>query len=255
MIDELTLANINLFAVLRNFEDLGGLDDETKRVAAGRDMSIAFQVKDGPEAVLTIRGGKFSLTRGKGKSNIKLYFFSPAHFNKMFEGKAKPLPLKGFTKIGFLTNEFTKLTDRLTYFLKPTEDLLRDPDYQKINTILTANTAFYALAEIGNYDRVGKINASRIEDGVISISVQNGGPAIHITAKDGRLKTAKGPGISPRAYMVFSNIETANAILNGKLDSYTCIGTGDFQVKGFIPMLDNMNKLLYQVPSYLKNEA
>lgn len=252
MIDELTMSNINLFAVLRNLEDLGELDDETKKVAAERNISIAFQVKDGADAVLTIHNGKFSLTRGKGKSNIKLYFFSPAHLNKMFEGKAKPIPLKGFTKISFLTNEFTKLTDRLSYFLKPTENLLQNPVYQKINTILTANTAFFALAEIGNYDRVGKMNASRIDDGVISISVLNGGPAINITAKDGRLQTAKGAGISPRAYMSFSNMETANAILNGKLDSYTCIGTGDFQVKGFIPMLDNMNKLLYQVPSYLK---
>ncbi len=252
MADELTKANINLFAILRNLEDLCELDGETKKLMAAKNISIAFHVKDGPDAVLAIQNGKASLTRGKGKSTIKLFFFSPEHLNKMFDGKSNPIPLKGFTKIGFLKNEFTKLTDRLSYFLKPTDDLLKDPAYLKINTILTANTAFFALAEIGNYDRIGKINAGRIDDGIISISVKNGGPSINITAKAGRLQAAKGAGILPRAYMTFSSVEIANAILNGKKDTYTCIGTGDFQVKGFIPMLDNMNKLLYQVPSFLK---
>lgn len=251
MADELTKANINLFAVLRNLEDLCELDEETKKLVAGKTISIAFKVKGGPNAVISFHNGKASLTRGKGKASIKLYFTSPEHLNKMFDGKANPIPLKGITKIGFLKNEFTKLTDRLAYYLKPTDTLLEDPDYMKINTILTANTAFFALAEIGNTDRIGKMNASRIDDGVISITIKNG-PAINITAKGGTLSAAKGQGDSPRAFMTFSCVKIANAILNGKMDTYTCIGTGDFEVKGFMPMLDNMNKLLYQVPSYLK---
>ncbi|NTV90765.1 MAG: hypothetical protein HGA22_10485, partial [Clostridiales bacterium] len=191
MADELTKANINLFAVLRNLEDLCELDKQTRDLVAGKNISVAFSVKDGPAAVLAVQNGKISLTKGKGKSSIKLFFFSPEHLNKMFDGKANPLPLKGFTKISFLTNEFTKLTDRLAYFLKPTDELLKDPEYLRINTILTANTAFYALSEIGNYDRIGKLNAGRIDDGVILISVLNGGPSICITAKGGKLTTSK----------------------------------------------------------------
>lgn len=251
MADELTKANINLFAVLRNLEDLCELDEETKKLVAGKNISIAFHVKDGPNAVISFKDGKASLTRGKGSASIKLFFTSPEHMNKMFDGKANPIPLKGISKIGFLKNEFTKLTDRLAYYLKPTDQLLENPDYMKINTVLTAHTAFFALAEIGNYDRIGKLNAGRIDDGVISIAVKNG-PAINITAKSGKLTSAKGLGTSPRAFMTFSCVQIANAILNGKMDTYTCIGTGDFEVKGFMPMLDNMNKLLSQVPSYLK---
>lgn len=251
MADELTKANINLFAVLRNLEELCELDEITQKLVAGKSISIAFHVKAGPDAVLSFQNGKAKLARGKGKATIKLYFTSPEHLNRMFDGKANPIPFKGITKLKFLTNEFTKLTDRLAYFLKPTDQLLEDLKYMKINTILTANTAFFALAEIGNYDRVGKMNAGRIEDGVISIAVKDG-PAINITAKSGKLRAAKGKGDSPRAFMSFSSVKIANDILNGKRDTYTCIGTGDFEVKGYMPMLDNMNKLLFMVPSFLK---
>lgn len=252
MPDALTKANINLFAVLRNIEDLCELDEEMKSMIKDKDISIQFSVKDGPQGILSFKNGKCSFKKGNGPCDIKLYFKSPQHFNDMIEGKANPIPLKGFTKINFLKNEFTKITDKLSYYLKPTDKLLKNTSYFKTNTFLTAYAAFFALAEIGNTDRIGKLNASRISDGVISVSVSNGGPAVNITAKGGRLEAQKGIGDSPRAFMTFANMEIANALLNGKLDSYTCIGTGDFHLKGYIPMLDNMNKLLAQVPSYLK---
>ncbi|MGF7057453.1 putative sterol carrier protein [Brassicibacter mesophilus] len=251
MSKELTKANINLFAILRNLEDLCELDSEMKALIKNKNISIQFSVKNGPDGFLTFKNGKCSFKRGKEKCNIKLYFKSPKHFNDMFEGKANPIPLKGFTKLNFLKNEFAKLTEKLTYYLTPTDSLLNDPPYLKINTILTAYTAFFALAQIGNTDTIGKMNASRIPDGTISVSVQNGGPAVHLTVKNGHLETEKGIGEFSRASMTFSSIKIANSILNGKIDSYTCIGSGDFQIKGYIPMIDNMNKLLAQVPSYL----
>lgn len=251
MADQLTKANINLYAVLRNLEDLIELDDEMKGLIKDKDISIYFVVKNGPEALLQFKDGKCSFKEGKGKCNIKLFFKSPEHLNQMFEGKANPIPLKGITKISFLKNEFTKLTDKLAYYLKPTDALLNDAKYFKINTILTAYTAFFALAQIANTDKIGKVNAKRIPDGVISISVLNG-PSINLNVKEGHIEAKKGLGKSPRAFMTFDSIGTANAILNGKIDSYTAIGTGRFVIKGYIPMIDNMNKILAMVPSYLK---
>lgn len=252
MTDKLTKANINLYAILRNLEDLCKLDTEMNELIKGKNISIQFSVNNGPKAVLSFKNNECTFKRGTEKCNIKLYFKSPEHFNAMIEGKANPIPTKGFTKIGFLKNEFIKLTDKLAYYLKPTEELLKNSSYLKINTILSANAAFFALAEIGNTDRIGKLNASRIPNGVISISVLNGGPSLQIISNNGHLETKKGTAVSPRASMIFSDIETANAILNGKIDSYTCIATERLQMKGFIPMLDNLNKLLAQVPSYLK---
>lgn len=252
MTDELTKACINLHSVLRNMEDLCQLDSEAHSLIQDKNISILFSVKDVPKALLSFKNGKCTMVKGEGPHDMKLYFKSPKHFNQMIEGKANPIPLKGFTQINFLKNEFTNLADKLNYYLKPTDKLLKDPDYANINTILTAYTAFFALAEIGNNDKLGKLNASRIPNGVVSISILNGGPSISLIAKQGRLRAKKGVGPNARAMMTFDTLETANGVLNGKLDSYTCIGDGRVAIKGFIPMVDNMNKLLAQVPGYLK---
>lgn len=252
MTDELTKACINLHSVLRNLEDLCQLDSEAYSLIKDKNISIQFSVKDVPKALLSFKNGKCTMVKGEGPHDMKLYFKSPEHFNQMIEGKANPIPLKGLSKISFLKNEFTKLADKLAYYLKPTDKLLENPDYANINTILTAYTAFFALAEIGNNDKLGKLNASRIPDGVIAISVLGGGPSINIVAKGGRLQAKKGGEPDARALMTFDTLQTANGVLNGKLDSYTCIGNGKLVIKGFIPMVDNMNKLLAQVPAYLK---
>jgi putative sterol carrier protein len=250
MKDSLTLANINIFSILRNLEDLCELDKDIKALIKDKNISIQFNVKNGPSALLIFKDGECELQRGNGKCDIKLFFKSPEHFNAMFEGKANPIPLKGFTKIGFLKNEFTTLTDKLGYYLKPTEDLLKDKDYFKINTILTFYAAFFALAEIGDNDGIGRLSAKRIPDGKISISVSNG-PALFIEAKGGYLKASKGLLKSPRASMSFEDLDCANLLLNGKIDSYSCMASGGLKMNGFIPMIDNLNKLLGQVPEYL----
>lgn len=251
MADTLTKANINLFAVIRNLEDLCELDHEAKSLIKDKNISLEFFIKNGSKGFLNFESGKCRFTKEDKPCDIKLFFKSPQHFNDMIDGKANPIPTKGITKINFLKNEFIKLTEKLSFYLKPTDNLLADKNYFKINTYLTAYTAFFALAQIGNTDKIGKVNASRIPDGIISISVVEG-PCVYLEVKNGHIEAHKGSVASPRAYMIFDSLKTANGLLNGKLDSYTCIGDGKIQVKGFIPMIDNMNKILAMVPSYLK---
>jgi putative sterol carrier protein len=247
----LTKANINLYAILRNIEDLCILDEEMKLLIQNTNLIIKFIVKNGPEGYLSFKKGKCSFETKKQKSNITLYFKSPNHFNEMIDGRANPILLKGLTKIKFLKNEFITLSDRLSYYLKPTKELLESPTYLKINTLLTVYTAFYALAQIGNTDPVGKLNAKRIPNGTINISVNNKAPAINLTIDNGNILVNKGLATNYRASMTFASITVANKILNGEVDTYSCLATEKLQMKGFIPMLDNMNKLLGQVPSYL----
>lgn len=250
MKDELTMANINLYAVLRNLEDLCRLDHEMAALIKDKNIRLQISVKDGPKGRLWFDKGQCRFERGEGKCNVKLYFKSPKHFNDMIDGKANPIPLKGVTQLGFLKNEFIQMTDRLSYYLKPTDELLADARYAEVNTILTAYTAFFALVEIGNSDPIGKHNARRIPNGTIAVDVEQG-PAISLKASDGKLVANKGFDKAHRASMTFLDMATANDVLNGKVDSYTCIASNKLQLKGFIPMLDNMNKLLAQVPFYL----
>ena len=182
--DNVTRAKINLFAVLRNIEDLCTMDPVSADLIKGVDLGVEFNVPEVGSAVLTFKDGKCKFTRGKGKSALKLYFTSPEHFNNLIAppidpktGKPKmviPIFYNVF-KVGFLLNTFTKLADRLSHYLQPApeekEKLLQDPAYFEANTILTAYTAFYAMSEIANSDFTGKAIARRMPDGVIACAV------------------------------------------------------------------------------------
>jgi hypothetical protein len=52
--------------------------------------------------------------------------------------------------------------------------------------------------------------------------------------------------------MVFSDLEAAGAMLRGELDSYAAIGAEKLVLGGFVPLLDNLNKILGLVPRYLR---
>lgn len=252
MVDENVKACINLHAVLRNMEDLCELDKEAHDIIQGKNVAIRFSVKNIPAAIMTFNSGKCIMEKTESRNcHMNLFFKSPEHFNLMIEGKRNPIPTKGFRHIGFLKRDFARLADRLSYYLKPTHELLRNKDSARINTILTAYTAFFAIPEIANNDLLGKLNASRIADGTINIEIDQG-PAIHITARSGRLEAAKGKASNARAFMVFDSIDTASGILNGTLDSYSCIGTGQLAIRGLVPMIDNLNRILAQVAGYLR---
>ena len=249
--DQFTKASINLHAILRNLEDLCQMDQEAHSLIKDKKLTIQFNVKGGINGSLSINQGQITYQEGTRPCDIKLYFSSPEHLNGMFDGAKTPIPLKGFGKIGFLQKEFTKLTDRLAYFLKPTDELLSDPEYFKINTYLTAYTAFFALAQIANHDALGRINAQRVPDGIINIAA-NEGPAMRLIIKSGHVEARKGLSDHPRAIMQFGDLKVANDVLNGKSDIYTAIGEDKFNLRGFIPMLDNLNKILDQVPGYVQ---
>ncbi len=249
--DNITKAKINLFAVLRNLQDLCSMDSVAADLIKDENISVQFNVPNVGTGTLKFANGRCAFERGKGPANLKLWFTSAEHFNKMIDGeKTVPLFVNVF-KVGFLLNKFTKLADRMAYFLKPTDELLKDPGYFKINTYLTAYTAFFALCEIGNSDAVGKVVSSRMPTGDIQLSVIDG-PQMVITITEERKLVAKlGTTDNMRALMQFGGLQIVNDILNGKKDIFSGLGSGEFLMKGFIPMLDNMSKLLSLVSRYL----
>ncbi len=250
MSDVNVLARCNLLAVLRGIEYLVENDNECKELVAGKNLAIQFNVKNGPSANLEFKDGVAKMRAGKHKSKINLYFTSPEHFNKMIDGKANPIPTKGLTKLGFLQGPFTKLADKLGYYLQPTEELLKDKEFYKMNTEMTVYTAFFALSEIANYDEMGKVCGKAMPDGDLQVYIENG-IGVYLNVKDGYFETRKGYSETPRAFFSFKDIETAHKLLNGQLDAFTGIGNGDLAMRGFIPMIENMNPLLDIIPEYL----
>ena len=250
--DNVTMAKINLFAVLRNIEDLCVMDPESKDLIKGVDLGVEFNVPEVGSAVLTFKDGKCTFTRGKGKAALLI---SPPVDPKTGKPKMVIPIFYNVFKVGFLLGTFTKLADRLSHYLQPApekkDELLKDPAYFETNTILTAYTAFYAMSEIANSDFIGKAIARRMPDGVIACEVGGTDLAMNITVKNHKFVTNKGRVKEPRATMVFGDLQFAHDLLNGKTSSFTGMGTGQFQVKGFVEMLEQMAKLLSQVSIYL----
>ncbi len=248
-----TLAHINLNAVIKSIVHLYELDEEVKNLVGNRNLAIQFIVRNGPSGLLKFEDGKCNFIEGRHKSNVILYFISPVHFNNMVDGTSNPIPLKGFTKLGFLTKEFNKITEKLEYYLKPTGDLLNDPDYSKINTILTFYTAFNALCQVANTDKVGIYTAKRIDDGNALATIGTT-EKVFIEVKNHVLMAYAGEPEKIHAKMEFVDYETALGMLNGTIDTYSCIGSKKLQMSGYIPLLDNLNALLYQTSMYMRED-
>ncbi|NCA66615.1 MAG: hypothetical protein EOM87_00975 [Clostridia bacterium] len=252
--DMVTKAKINLFAVLRNLQDLCTMDPVAADMIKNENISVQFKVPNVGIGTLRFADGKCTFVRGKGPASLKLWFTSPEHFNTMIDGgKTIPIFINVF-KVGFLLNTFMKLADRMAYFLKPPADkkaeLLKDPEYFKINTILTAYTAFNAMAEIANSDKIGKACAYRMFDGVILMEIK-GGPSLNITVKDHLLSVGVGKVKLPTATMTFNSMEFAHKLLNGEASTFGGMGSGDFGLSGAVALLEQMGKLLNLVSVYL----
>ncbi len=250
MVDQGTLARVNLFAVLRTLEGLPAHDEEARSIAAGQRETVQFTVGGVGKARLKIGDGAIAFLPGGGGASINLWFPNGAALNAMFVGKGNPIPLKGLTKIGYLKGPFTRLTDRLTHYLRVKPDLLKNAAWRRANSELSLHVAFYALSEIANEDPDGRLNAARMADGGILVAAKDG-PSLSVVVKGGRLETRKGEAAENRARMVFSSTEDAGALIRGELSAYLAIGTGQVALGGYTPLIDHMNKILGLVPRYL----
>ena len=168
----------------------------------------------------------------------------------MIDGKAMPVPLKGFTKIGFLTKNFTKLTDILSSYLRPTSQALENEEFFNISTSMMLYVIGAAVAQIGNKDKIGKFSASNVVDGIVCLSVKDG-PAVYIDVNN-HIMTAHFDKVGePRAIMQFESMHTARDLFDGNVNAMDCIGKQKISLCGMISMLDNVNRILDRVAVYL----
>lgn len=249
---DLIKAHLNLYAVLQNLEDLVKLDAEMAQLTQNWDISIQFSVRNGPEAYVEFKNGVCRHGRGAHPNpSVKLFFLSAGHLNRMFDGKGTPIPLKGFTRLGFLQREFDKLTKRLEYYLKPQVPAPSAPEYIQINTVLTMYTAAYAVRELALLEPTCQKVAKSTPAGIFQMGVLPNGPYAHLIFGKDTLEARKGTAAAPTATMTIKDLPTANQLLGGKLDAFKAVGQGDVQLQGMIPIIDNVGLILDRVESYL----
>lgn len=254
MTQEKIKARLNLNAVLRNLEVLPALDKEAADIIRDWSLSIRFTIRGDMSAYLSFAGGKCVYdTETTATADVSLYFLSPGHLNAMFDNKAMPIPLRGFSKLGFLKNEFPKITKRLEYFLKPEGALLEEPEYVRVNTALTLYTAAFAICELVQLEPVSKLVGASMPAGALQLNVLPEGPYAYVLydGKGGAI-AYRGQTTNPMASLSFRDCQTANQLLNAKLDGFNAIALGDLKLKGMIPLIDNTNLMLDRIPLYLQ---
>ncbi|MFZ5565003.1 MAG: hypothetical protein ACOZBW_13220 [Thermodesulfobacteriota bacterium] len=247
------LAQLNLWAVLPNLEELVRLDATAADMVRDWNICIQFGVPGGPAAFVRFANGACETGTGKHPApDVRLMFVSCRHINAMFENKGIPIPLKGFTRLGFLSKEFSAITKRMEYFLKPTDALLENADYAAVNTLLTLHTAGRAVSILAGTDPQSRAVASGMPDGALMMKVLPDGPAVTLNVEKGRLSMQKGETRQPAATLVMKDMATANRLLNQKIDPFTAIALGDVKIRGLVPMIDAVDLLLDRIPHYLK---
>jgi hypothetical protein len=250
---ELVKSHLNLYAVLPNLEELVAFDPEISQLVSTWNVGIEFIVSKGPRAHVTIRDGRCKVGPGPGQgTNVKLWFKSPAHLNAMFDGKAKPIPIKGFSRLGFMSKEFPKLTDRLEYYMRANGEVLEDQRIFEFVTRCMLYTAILGLAELAELDPDLADLAGHTPNGTAEFKVLPDGPAAHLTHTDGKFASAKGSVESPNVKMQFRDHQVCNDLLNGQVDAFAALGRNDVMIKGFLPLADQLNAMLKYLEPYLK---
>lgn len=250
---ELIKAHLNLYAVLQNLEELVRLDHEMAELVRTWDVALQFSVRGGPSAYVEFRDGVCRHGRGvHANPNIKLYFLSPDHLNRMFEGRGTPIPLSGFRRLGFLRKEFAQLTDRLARYLKPENGAGKNNGFLSVNTTLTMSTGIHAVRELALLDPVCQKLAASTPPGAVQIEILPDGPCMSVTFGPGQVEVLKSAVQKPMARMTFKDMHVANALLTGKLDAFLAVAEGDVKLCGVLPMIDNLNLMLDRVEQYLR---
>jgi len=252
--DSRTLAFINLHAILGSLPMLCALDPDAAALVRGHNITLGITVKNGPAGMLTFRDGacSFSEQISIPDCDILLSFSTPEKFNGMIDGTVTPIPKKGLFKAGFLTGPFTRLTDRLSSYLRPeSAERLSDPEFFRISTFLMFGLIAHAVCCIGNEDAVGQVSASYIPDGAVMLYAADV-IAFVIRADNHRLTLSADPD-SERvtARMCFADLVTARAVFDGLINAVDAVGDGRIRIGGMIPQVDNINRILDRAALYL----
>lgn len=247
------MAYVNMYGVLGTLENLCALDETAKSILfeLKNPVSLCFSVKNGPCCTFHFTADGCRVTEGDAGCTCKMSFGSPEAFNNLIDQSRPGLPVKNPVQVlSFLMGPFTKLTNRLTELLRPSEEAMRDRAFFEKSTILTLYTIAGAISALANTDSISRVSADYTVDGEISMGIRNS-VQVTILVKDHHFTTIKAPSANPRAIMEFATIDLAAGLFAGKVSTINEMCKGTIYMRGMISMLDNVNRILDRVSVYL----
>ncbi|MDJ0763672.1 MAG: hypothetical protein QNJ97_11875 [Myxococcota bacterium] len=247
------IANLHLHAVLPRLQDLVRLDNEASSIASKMNLSVRFRVIKGPSIVIDIQNGNVT-TRSErsARAQLGLLFKNCDQLNNMFSGNpAVPIPYGQLHKLVQMKH-FTRLTEILTRYLKPSDQDLRDPVFKKKHLEMAFQAGLAGAAQIAKHDTKMAHVAQHLEHGSIQFNVMPDGPFAWVKIDQDR-NFYSGPGKidAPIADVEINGVDIAADLLADKLDTFELAGKGDLklagqlmQVEWFFSLLDRVGKFL-----------
>lgn len=250
--DPRVLAEVNLHAVLGSLPRLADLSDEAHTIlsALDRPVALTLQVVGGGTTRLVFSARGVTSDPEATGSPARLLFTSPAHLNAVIAGTAQPLPLAGPRGLRFLTSVFAPLTELLARVLQPAGGVLPGQSRAVTGRKLLLHVAVRAIVVIGDEDRAGRYSAAQMPDGDVQIAVGDE-LTYRLRVRDHRLTLVAPAPTPPRAELVFADLETAGDVLAGRESALACVGDGRITLRGYIPLVDNVSRILERVGQYL----
>lgn len=251
---DLVKSYIYLNAVLPQLEEIVAFDKEAQELVKGWKCTIQMSCSGGPGVALTFKDGKCTAKLGTvSLPTIGLWFSSPTKVCNMFEkkGKVVPVPWMGVWHLGIL-GKFTKLTEIMEKYLKPTEEMLKDRKIFEFHTKLQLMVATYALKAVGEHDAKAAAVVKKTIDGIMEIRVVPDGPASYIIKKGGEITPMKGPAGDFMVSMQIKGIDLTYEMLNGRVDFMEALGLCKIELHGLIGMAENMAVVLEKIAKYVE---
>lgn len=256
------LARLHLGAVLPLLEDIVAHDPFAREQVSGWNLTLQFQLPGGrPATALVFKDGALSVPDDPplkgGPQKVPLTFQSAAHLNAVFQGTSKRNPRPGLAALLHL-KELTGLNallSRLAFYMKPSDELLRNPEEFRFCVMLNLYGLVFGIRQIGENDPDMVPVSRHIPRGIVEFRVMDGGPAAHLRVASGRFLPGRGPVESPNAVLEIADCPTAWAMLQGRLDLFSAVGAGIIRLRGYIPLLDGINPLMDRLAWYLGSQG
>ena len=253
MKESTAMAYVNMYGVLGTLENLCAMDAKAQSVLAGlkHPVSLCLSVKNGPCCTFHFSKDGCRMTEGEEGCTCKMSFGSCDAFNNLIDHSKPGIPTKNPVQVlSFLLGPFTKLTDRLTELLRPSEQAMKDRVFFEKSTVLTLYTIAGAISALANNDSISKISAEYTVDGNVSLGIKDTA-YVTIRVKDRYFTTIKAPAEKPRAIMEFASLDLAAGLFKGEVSTINEMCKGTIYLRGMISMLDNINRILDRVSVYL----
>ena len=221
-------------------------------------VTVQLLSPGGPACSVQVRNGVATFRASRRFfPTVSLWFPKPIHMATLLAGgKAPVIPIPSSLRFLSAVKAFRSLTAAV-------QSAFTDPAHRV--RLLLMGTLF-ALEEVATRDPYVAARMARIPAGTIGVSVA-GDPGVagwlRKTAAaaqssgtaGGSLAAGSGAPESPNAELVFSDRDTAEALLTGRLPAMLALAERRISLFGRLPMIQNLFPILDRVATYMGGQS